>query len=69
MINKTLNPKPKVPFDDLVFGKAFTDHMLSIDWTETKGWGDPQIIPYGDIQISPASSCLHYGVEVSINPT
>jgi branched-chain amino acid aminotransferase len=40
--------------------------MLTIDWTEKDGWMDPEIVPYGDIHISPASSCLHYGVEVRI---
>ena len=34
---------------ELVFGRLFTDHMLSIDWTKQDGWQRPQIIPYGPI--------------------
>ena len=24
--------------EELVFGRLFTDHMLSIDWTKEGGW-------------------------------
>ena len=27
------------------FGKVFTDHMVSIDWTEVKGWHDATLGP------------------------
>ena len=64
-MKKTTSPRTKVPHEELLFGKTFTDHMLVINWTETGGWESPQIYPFGDLTISPASSCLHYGVEVS----
>lgn len=32
--------KPTRP-EELVFGRLFTDHMLSIDWTKEDGWEAP----------------------------
>ena len=46
------------------FGKFFTDHMLSITWTEADGWHDHRIEPYGPIPMDPASSVLHYAQEI-----
>jgi branched-chain amino acid aminotransferase len=46
------------------FGKHFTDHMVTIDWTVEDGWHDARVIPYGPLQIDPASSVLHYGQEI-----
>ena len=31
------------------FGQEFTDHMVSIEWTEEKGWHDAQVRPYAPI--------------------
>jgi branched-chain amino acid aminotransferase len=46
------------------FGNHFTDHMVSIAWTKEGGWEQPELLPYGPIQIDPASSVLHYGQEI-----
>ena len=43
------------------FGKHFTDHMVTIDWTEEKGWHDAQVRPYGPMTMEPASNVFHYG--------
>ncbi|AKK11501.1 branched-chain amino acid aminotransferase [Corynebacterium uterequi] len=43
------------------FGKNFTDHMVTIDWTADKGWHNAQVQPYGPIVMDPATSVLHYG--------
>ena len=61
-ITRSTNLKPK-PADEstLGFGKIFTDHMFTMDYTTEKGWHDPQILPYGPIALDPASTCLHYG--------
>ena len=48
------------PKNKLVFGTTFTDHMLTIEW-EKGHWKAPSIVPYQDLRISPAASCLHYG--------
>ncbi|MFC4224953.1 branched-chain amino acid aminotransferase [Lysinibacter cavernae] len=46
------------------FGKHFTDHMVSIDWTLEDGWTNAQVVPYGPIQMDPAASVLHYAQEI-----
>ena len=64
-IELTKSPKAK-PTDEsaLGFGKIFTDHMFIMDYTTGKGWHDARIVPYGNIEFSPAAMCLHYGQEV-----
>ncbi len=49
-----------VDFENLQFGKTFTDHMFTADYANGE-WGNFQIVPYGEISISPAMSSLHYG--------
>ncbi len=46
------------------FGKVFTDHMVSIDWAEGKGWHNPTIGPRTPISLDPAASVLHYAQEI-----
>lgn len=46
------------------FGDIFTDHMVSIEWTSDQGWHNARIMPYGPIEMDPASSVLHYGQEI-----
>jgi branched-chain amino acid aminotransferase len=48
----------------LGFGHVFTDYMFIMDYTTGKGWHDARIVPYGDLSLSPAALCLHYGQEV-----
>ncbi len=62
-IVRNTSPKEKTPYEDLQFGVTFSDHMLEIDWDEKTGWSNPIIKPYGDFAMSPAASCLHYGIE------
>lgn len=46
------------------FGKHFTDHMVSIDWTIDEGWHGAHVQPYGPLVLDPAASVLHYGQEI-----
>jgi len=46
------------------FGGRFTDHMVSIDWSEAEGWHNPTVAPYGPIALDPAASVLHYAQEI-----
>lgn len=64
-IELTKAPKAK-PADEsaLGFGKIFTDHMFIMDYKTGKGWHDARIVPYGNLDFSPAAMCLHYGQEV-----
>lgn len=62
-ITKTTTPKQK-PTGPLGFGKIFTDHMFVMDYTEGKGWHDPQIVPFSNFSFSPACMVFHYGQEM-----
>ena len=46
------------------FGRFHTDHMVSIDYTEGRGWHDPAVLPYGPIELDPSAIVLHYAQEV-----
>jgi branched-chain amino acid aminotransferase len=46
------------------FGKVFSDHMVSIDWDEERGWHNAAVIPYGPIPLDPAAAVLHYAQEI-----
>ena len=50
----------EVDFDNLQFGKTFSDHMFVVDYKDG-AWQNPQVLPYGDMPLSPATSSLHYG--------
>lgn len=63
-ITKTTAPKAKPPVNGLGFGKYFTDHMFVMDYSEEKGWHDPQIIPYAPLSLDPSCMVLHYGQTV-----
>ncbi|WP_327589228.1 branched-chain amino acid aminotransferase [Nonomuraea sp. NBC_00507] len=46
------------------FGQIFTDHMVSIDYTEGQGWHDARLMPYGPLSLDPATSVFHYAQEL-----
>jgi branched-chain amino acid aminotransferase len=46
------------------FGRHFTDHMVTIKWTEGVGWHDAQLVPYAPLSIDPANMTLHYAQEI-----
>jgi len=59
-VTRTKAPKQKPDQDNLAFGANFSDHMFVMDYDEGRGWHDGRIIPYGNIEIDPASCVLHY---------
>ena len=63
-ITKTTNPKVQPDSSILGFGKYFTDHMFIMDYSAGKGWHDARIVPFGNLEIHPASTVLHYGSEI-----
>jgi branched-chain amino acid aminotransferase len=42
------------------FGRHFTDNMVTIKWTEGRGWHDAQLVPYAPLSVDPANVTLHY---------
>ena len=62
-LTKTPKAKP-APGQKLGFGRIFSDHMFVMNYKTGKGWYDPRIVPYGELSLSPAAMCLHYGQTV-----
>jgi branched-chain amino acid aminotransferase len=49
-----------VNFDDLPFGRVFSDHMFIADYRDGQ-WVNPRIEPFRKIEMSPSTMVLHYG--------
>lgn len=49
---------------DAGFGDVFTDHMITISWSQGRGWHDAQIKPYGPLVLMPSTQVFHYGQAV-----
>lgn len=62
-ITRVVSQKSFIPLEELKFGVTFTDHMLEIDWTVEYGWHAPIIRPFSNLELHPASTCFHYGLE------
>ena len=46
------------------FGTHFSDHMVSIDWSEERGWHGATVGPRQAIPLDPAAAVLHYAQEI-----
>jgi branched-chain amino acid aminotransferase len=46
------------------FGRVFTDHMVTIAWSEGLGWHDARVRAREPFLIDPASAVLHYAQEI-----
>jgi len=53
----------QVDFDNLGFGKIFSDHMFSMVYQDG-AWQNPEIIPYQALALEPGVAMLHYGQTV-----
>ena len=45
---------------NIQFGKLYSDHMFVAHY-ENGEWKQPEIIPYGNLSLSPATTFFHYG--------
>lgn len=72
MLEETLNIKvtqtthshiDQVDWDNLPFGKIFSDHMLVMDYKDGE-WQQPEIVPFGNLSLHPATSAIHYGQSI-----
>ena len=36
-------------------------------WDKSTGWADPAIVPFGPMEMNPASAVLHYAIEVGVH--
>ena len=46
------------------FGKLFSDHMVSIEWSVDAGWSDAVVGPLQPLALHPAAAVLHYAQEI-----
>ena len=46
------------------FGRVFTDHMVTIRWTEGEGWHDAKVQARAPFSLDPACAVLHYAQEI-----
>ena len=50
--------------EDPGFGRVFTDHMVTIRYSDARGWHDAEVRQRGPIALDPASAVLHYAQEI-----
>ncbi len=63
-ITKTNESKiGQVDFENLSFGKVFTDYMFVCDYVNGK-WQTPEIVPYSPLTLDPSARVFHYGQAV-----
>ena len=63
-VKKTLRSRlDQIDFKKLEFGKYVSDHMFMCDYVDGE-WTSPQILPYANLSLSPATLALHYGQTV-----
>lgn len=53
----------EVDWENLPFGKVFSDHMLVMDYKDGE-WSTPEITPFEAMNLHPATSAIHYGQSV-----
>ena len=53
----------EVDFENLPFGKVFSDHMLECNY-KNGAWELPKIVPYEPITLDPSSKIFHYGQSI-----
>jgi branched-chain amino acid aminotransferase len=46
------------------FGRVFSDHMVTIRYSDAEGWHDACIEPRATIAMDPAAAVLHYAQEI-----
>jgi branched-chain amino acid aminotransferase len=63
-ITKTTNSRlPQLDFENLRFGREFSDHMFEMDYTDG-AWQTPTIVPFANLSLNPAVSVIHYGQSI-----
>ena len=46
------------------FGRVFSDHMVTIRYSDSQGWHDARVEPRAPIPMDPAAAVLHYAQEI-----
>lgn len=53
----------EMDFNNIEFAKQYADHMFMADYKDGK-WTDLRIVPYGNMDLSPANPAIHYGQSI-----
>lgn len=65
LIPRNSSGSPSYDEDKLGFGNIFTAHMLQMEYVaDTGGWKSPEITPFENLVLHPATMMLHYGQQV-----
>lgn len=60
VLEKSTSSRSCPPPNELVFGKTFTNHMLTVPWNTESGWGTPKIEAYHPLTLDPSAVVFHY---------
>ena len=63
IVKSNISKIANVDFDNLAFGRTFTDHMFVCDYVDGE-WQQPQILPYQPMLMEPSARVFHYGQAV-----
>ena len=68
LFEKNPNPVPASEREALLqnpgFGRVFTDHMVTIRYSEERGWHDAKVGPRKGFDLDPATVVFHYAQEI-----
>ncbi len=63
-VNKTTESRiNQIDWDNLPFGREFSDHMLVMNYSDGK-WQTPEIKKFESLKLHPATSAIHYGQSI-----
>eukprot|EP01006_Ploeotia_vitrea_P027420 TRINITY_DN60247_c0_g1_i1.p1 TRINITY_DN60247_c0_g1~~TRINITY_DN60247_c0_g1_i1.p1 ORF type:complete len:352 (+),score=-10.85 TRINITY_DN60247_c0_g1_i1:988-2043(+) len=63
-IQETQNSRlPEIDFNNIPFGKIFSDHMFVADYKDG-AWQDSRIIPFQNLSMNPGTCVLHYAQSI-----
>ena len=63
IVKSTTSKIEQVDFENLTFGRIFTDHMFVCDFIDGE-WLQPKIMPYQAMTFEPSARVFHYGQAV-----
>lgn len=53
----------QLDIEKVPFGRVFSDHMFEMNYVDGQ-WGTPEIKPFANLSMNPATSVIHYGQSI-----
>jgi len=63
-IQDKITKKELPDFSNLIFGKNYSDRMMTMSYSSEKVWVEAKIEQFKNFEVSPAMTCLHYSQEI-----